>query len=160
MEGLLKNLLKAGVGLAIMLAWWTLRGPGEEPGEENAAQIPAMVWEGGGGTLTIRVTTSSQSRLHLTFSEADPSDRSLEVWEPVPAGSHEWSIDVPSDVSGYVDFNADQPNVGDSLAWTVEVNGAVVDEQSQTLDKPLQPGWGFGIQTYFDDYASGTLGEG
>ena len=42
----------------------------------------------------------------------------------------------------------------------IQAGGATVDEQTEQLEKPLEQGYGFFLQTYFDDYATGELGEG
>jgi hypothetical protein len=34
-----------------------------------------------------------------------------------------------------------------------------VDEQTDTLERPLEPGYAFFLQTYFEDYATATVGE-
>jgi hypothetical protein len=84
-------------------------------------------------------------------------ERSLETFEDVAAGHYRWPIDVPSDVGGTVELSAVDPKPGDELRWAVAVNGETVDEQSEALEKPLQQGYGFFLQAYFDDYASGAL---
>jgi hypothetical protein len=53
----------------------------------------------------------------------------------------------------------DPDGPGDELRWTVAVNGETVEEQSERVEEPLKKGYGFFLQTYFDDYASGTLGD-
>jgi hypothetical protein len=62
-------------------------------------------------------------------------------------------------VGGYVELGAVEPQPGDTLSWEIEVNGQVVDEQSETLEEPLGPGYAFFLQSYFEDYASGTFGD-
>jgi hypothetical protein len=157
----MKGILKSLAGLAVVLAWWTIRGPADDPSHESAKEIPTTVWGGGGGSLAIEADTTSAAQMRVSFSEAGESgeERSLETWEDVAAGHHAWTIDVPSGVSGYVELGAVDPKPGDELRWTLAVNGKTVDEQSDALEKPLEPGWGFALQTYFDDYASGSLGE-
>jgi len=159
----MKGLLKTAVGLALMLGWWRLKGAvvGDGPAEETADRIPTAVWEGGGGHLAIDVDTTSAAQMRVSFSEEGESgqERHLATWEDVAAGHHTWTIDVPSGVSGYVELGAADPKPGDELRWTVAVNGETVDEQSDQLEKPLQKGYAFALLAYFDDYASGTLGD-
>jgi len=158
----IKSLAKTLAGLALVLAWWTLRGPGE-PAGVSANRIPGVVWEGGAGKLTIRTESSGPAQMRVSFSEEGEdamAPRSLETWEDVPAGSHSWTIEVPPSTGGYVELSATSPHPGDRLRWTIEVGGHTVDEQSDTLDQPLEQGYGFFLQSYFDDYASGSLGEG
>jgi hypothetical protein len=158
---MVQRLVKTLVGLAVVLAWWTIRGPGDSH-SETADHIPSVVWDGGAGSMTIRAETTTPAQMRVSFSENSESDdsRSLQTHEDVPAGSHSWTIQVPADVSGYVELSASSPQPGDRLAWTIEAAGATVDEQSETLEKPLEEGYGFFLQSYFDDYASGELGDG
>jgi hypothetical protein len=158
----MKSLAKTLVGLALVLSWWTLRGGGDS-NTETTSKIPTVVWDGGAGQMTIHAETSCAAQMRVGFSDhregvKDPRD--LNAWEDIPAGSHSWTIDVPADVGGYVELSAAEPKPGDHLRWSIEVGGATVDEQSDTLEKALEPGWGFALQSYFDDYATGTLGEG
>ena len=157
----MKSIVRVALGLALVLAWWTLRGGGDAT--ETADSIPAVVWEGGGGNLTIHAETTCPARLRIGFSdhaEGVESPRSLETYEDVPAGKHSWTIAVPAQVGGYVELGADSPHPGDRLSWTIKVGGTAVDEQSDTLDRPLESGTAFFIQSYCDDYASAPLGDG
>lgn len=159
---MIKSLAKTLAGLALVLAWWTIRGPGDS-NTETADHIPTVVWDGGAGSMTIHAESTCAVQMRVSFSE-HPEDqgspRLLETHEDVPAGSHSWTIDVPADVGGYVELSAPSPQPGDHLAWTIEVGGKTVDEQSDTLEKPLEQGYGFFLQSYFDEYATGELGEG
>ena len=156
-----KSLAKTFVGLALVLTWWTLRAPGDDH-TETAHRIPTVVWDGGAGTLTIHTETTSAAQMRVSFHEQsqDPKARLLETYEDVGPGSHSWTIDVPKEVGGTVELSATSPKPGDRLHWTLEAAGNVVDEQNETLEKPLEPGYGFFIQAYFEDFASGELGDG
>ena len=159
---MVKSLAKTLVGLALILTWWTLRGPGGST-TETASRIPTVVWDGGAGSMTIRTETTTPAQMRVSFSEHSEqaeTPRSLESHEDIPAGSHSWTIEVPRDVGGYVELSATSPQPGDRLRWTIEAGGAKVDEQSDTLEKPLEDGYGFFLQSYFDEYATGELGEG
>jgi hypothetical protein len=160
----MKSLARTLVGLALMLGWWTLRGPGDDH-TETASKIPSVVWDGGAGSMTIHTESTTPAQMRVSFSvhskdSEEPDPRLLESYEDVPAGSHSWAIDVPKDVGGYVELSATSPQPGDRLHWTIEVGGNTVDEQSDTLEQPLEPGYGFFLQSYFDEYATGELGEG
>ncbi|HXK21812.1 MAG TPA: hypothetical protein VMS55_03950 [Myxococcota bacterium] len=156
-----KSLAKTLVGLALVLAWWTLRGPRDDH-TETAHRIPTVVWDGGAGTLTIHAETTTPAQMRVGFHEhsEDAKARTLETYEDVAPGSHSWTIDVPKEVGGYVELSATSPKPGDRLSWSLEAAGNTIDEQTETLEKPLQQGYGFFIQAYFDDYASGELGDG
>ena len=157
----MKGFLKSAVGLALMLGWWTLTGDGDDPNSESASSIPTTVWEGGGARLAIEASTSSAAQMRVSFNKEgeDGEERHLETQEDVAAGHHSWTIDVPSGVGGYVELGAVDPKPGDELSWTVAVDGETVDEQTEALEKPLEENYAFFLQAYFDDYASGTLGE-
>ncbi|HVN37117.1 MAG TPA: hypothetical protein VMW19_02960, partial [Myxococcota bacterium] len=156
-----KSLAKTLVGLALVLVWWTLRGAGDAH-TETARRIPTVVWDGGAGTLTIHAETTTPAQMRVSFHEQsqDPKARLLETYEDVGPGSHSWTIDVAKEVGGTVELSATSPRPGDRLHWTLEAAGNVVDEQNETLEKPLEPGYGFFIQANFEDFASGELGDG
>jgi hypothetical protein len=158
-SAMVKNLVRTALGVGVMLAWWTLRGDNVET--ETASQIPNRVWEGGAGTLSIEVDASTPSTMRASFGEHDEgrSLRSMETWQEVAAGHHSFTIDVPAGVGGYIELGAVAPEPGDTLSWTLSAGGEVVDEQSETLEQPLEKGYAFFIQAYFDDYATGTLGD-
>ena len=159
-----KNLLvRAGVGvlgIAVMLAWWSFHG-----GSSNTAtveKIPAKVWNGGAGTLTVEVEASCPAKMSINFEEREGevgSRRNLQTWEQVGPGSHSWTIDVPSRVGGYIELGAVEPKVGDTLTWRIKLNGQVVDEQTEALQEALKPGYAFFLQSYFEDYATATKEE-
>ena len=161
MAGMLKKLGTTLLGMALMLGWWTIRGPGASD-TETSSSIPSVVWEGGAGTLAIHAETSAPAQMRVSFYENSDSDeaRSLETWEDVAPGVHDWTISVPSDVGGYVEISATDPQPGATLAWTLEAGDRTVDEQSDRLEAPLEAGYGFFLQTYFEDYSTGELGDG
>ncbi|HEX5066634.1 MAG TPA: hypothetical protein VFY49_11005 [Myxococcota bacterium] len=161
MQSIVKSLGKTLLGLAVVLAWWTIRGPGDSD-TETASSIPTVVWDGGSGTFSIHAETSAPAQMRVSFHENKESDdaRSLETHQDVAPGVHDWTISVPADVSGYVELSATDPQPGTTLSWTLQANGNTVDEQSDQLEKPLEEGYGFFLQTYFDDYSTGELGEG
>ena len=158
MQRLLKRGIMAILGLAMTLAWWSIRGGNGK--SDSVSKIPDKVWEGGAGTMTIDMETSCPTRLSVTFSEGDGEGgeiRSLEAWEKVKSGSHSWTIELPPNTGGYVDATAEEPEVGARLSWVIRVNGVVMTEETQTLDEPLKPNYAFGLQLYMDDYSSASL---
>ena len=161
MTNLTMRLLKRGalaiLGVVVCLVWWSIRGGGS--GGETVEGIPDRIWEGGAGTMTIDVETSSPARLNITCSrwlEGD-EEQSIECWEQIDAGTHSWTIDIPSSGGGYIDLTAEEPPVGARLSWTVRVNDEVVVEETQTLDQPLEPNYAFGLQVFMDDYATASV---
>ena len=161
---MLKSLLvRAGLavlGVAVMLAWWSFRG--SDGKSSTVQQIPAKVWNGGAGTLTIEIETTCAARVSINFEEheeAIESRRNLGAWEKVGTGVHSWTIDVPAKVGGYIDLTAENPKVGDKLSWRIKLNNQVVDEQSQTLEEALKPNYAFGLQAFYQEYASAQKEE-
>jgi hypothetical protein len=158
MGGLVKRGAIAVLGVAITLTWWTLRGGGG--GSQTRQGIPARVWEGGGGTLTIQVEASCPAKMSVGFDARDEEKRkSLEVWETIPAGARSWTIDVPPRAGGYIELNAENPKVGDQLKWTISVNGQVIDEQHETLQEELKPNYAFFLQLHAEDYSQAKADE-
>jgi hypothetical protein len=158
MQRLLKRGVMAILGLALTLTWWSIRGGNGK--SDSVSRIPAKVWEGGAGSMTIDVETSGPARMSVTFSEEDGEGgevRSLEAWEKIEAGSHSWTIDLPPSSGGYIDLTAEGPAVGARLSWVIRVNDQVMAEETQTLDQPLEPNYAFGLQLYMDDYSSASL---
>jgi hypothetical protein len=160
MSRLLKRVLLSVLGMVITLVWWSIR-----PGHDNHSSvdhIPASVWDGGGGVLTIETDASCPAILRVSFYESEKEygeGRQLETWEKIPAGARTWTIQVPPGAGGTVELNAESPKVGDRLQYTLKVNGEVVDEQSESLDEELESGYAFAVQTEFDDYGKAQLSE-
>ena len=163
MNALVKRALTSVVGLAIVLAWWSLR-PGDSKNVHTAG-IPAVVWGGGGAQLTIEAQANCAAYVSISF-EGDGGPNGpladhglLEAREEIDGGSHTWTIDVPEHVGGMVEMGASQPTTGNQLSWRLLVNGRQVDQQSESLDQPLEKGYAFFLQTAFDDYGSAEVAE-
>ena len=153
LDGLLKRAVMTVLGVVVTLAWWSIRG-----GDSNTTQVssvPATVFGGGAGRLTIEVQNSCRARFSISFSGYEDDSEVIDADEQLDAGTHSWSIDVPRQVGGYIDLSAIDPQVGDQLSWRVLVNGEVVDEQFDKLEKPLESGYAFGLVAAFDDYSTG-----
>jgi hypothetical protein len=155
MNGLLKRMIMAILGVAVTLAWWSIRGG--DSNTETADRIPISVWGGGGGTMEIEVTTSVAAHMSVTFNENSDDGRSLDTREEIEPGTHSWTIDVPAGVGGYVELGAIDPEQGAQMSWQIRLNGQVIDEQSDLLEEPLEEGYAFFIQSYYDDYSAGEL---
>jgi hypothetical protein len=149
-------LVRGGIsllGIAATLAWWTYGPKGKQAPTES--HIPSQI-AGGGQKLEIEADSSSAATMRVSFEQLDkPSGEQmlLDSWEKIPAGAKSWSIDVPAGVGGYIELEADHPNAGAKLTMRVRMNGSLVDEQSDTLDSPLQPNTAFFVQDHFDDYS-------
>ena len=149
-------LVRAGLavlGMVVTLSWWTITGTGSN--DETVHGIPSKVWEGGAAKLEVEVETTSAARINIGFDERDGDGKSMEAWTQISPGTHRWTVDVPSSVGGYIDLTAENPKSGDKLTWKILVDGTTVDEQSETLEEALKPGWAFGLQTFMEDYSKG-----
>jgi len=156
MEKLVRKVLGAIAGVAICIAVWTIQGKLTGGGNDVAKSIPAQVWGGGGGTVTLEVEASEPAYVSASFeNDAD----FLETWQKVEAGTHTFDIDVPSDVSGSVWVRVDKPSAVAKVKVVMRANGEYVGEDAMTLDKPLEKGYGFAAGLEVDDYAKGKLTE-
>ena len=153
MKKLLLRLGLSVLGTAITLIWWTYHDKGSNAQSMN--HIPARVAQGG-NQLVIEVQGSTDSTMRVDFEDVSkPSGQQilLNAWQKVPAGSHSWTIDIPSGIGGYSEFEADHPNPGDLLTQRVKINGKEVDSQTERLDSPLQPNTAFFVQFQRDDFS-------
>jgi hypothetical protein len=155
MQQIMKRAALGILGVVVTLAYWSFTGGGSDA---EVRGIPSKVWEGGSGTLTVEVEASTPARFAIGFSK-DGKEESLNAWTPVSAGSHAWAIEVPAGAGGYIDLNAENPKVGDKLSWKILLNGETVEEQSETLDAPLEQGYAFGLVSHYDDYSTMTVEE-
>ncbi len=161
MNYLAKRAIIAVVGVVIVLAWWTLRG-GHDNNVTSSAKIPAKVWEGGAGKVTIEVESSDPATMRADFESTEPMDsgkshRRLQTWEKVEAGQHSWTIEVPAATQGILEFEAVVPKVGSKLTWTVHAGDKQIAQDSQTLNEPLQANEAFFLQVELQDFATGKL---
>jgi len=147
----MKKLLSSLLGVVVALTWWTIRGSNTHV--EQAQAIPAKVWNGGGGTIAISVDSTIAGRLSVEFIERKDGGRQLETGEQVGPGAHSWSVEVPHNAGGYVEFQADAPKVGDRMSWTIAYNGKQIAQDEMTLQQPLQSNEAFFLQEHYDDYS-------
>jgi hypothetical protein len=159
-----KLLIRGGLsllGTALTLAWWSY-GPGPKGRPvPNENHIPSKVGIGG-QMLEIDADSTSAATMRVSFERLDkpPGEQIiLDSFEKIPAGKKSWSIDVPSGVGGYIELEADHPNVGDTLTMSVHMNGKLVDEQTDKLDQPLEPKSAFFVQDHYDDYSLAALAD-
>jgi hypothetical protein len=156
MEHIAKRAALAVLGVIITLAYWSFRGAPDD-GTEHVRGIPSLVWEGDGGTLSIDVESTTPARFSISFS--DEKDRSLDAWTTVGDGSHNWVISIPRGAGGYIELGAENPKVGDKLSWKISLNGDTIEEQSETLEEALKPGYAFFLQSAYEDYSAMKLEE-
>ena len=148
----MKRILSTLLGLVVVLTWWTIRGD-RSPPEEQLQGIPAKVWDGGGGTLAIEVDASTDATLSIDFHERRDGGRNSNAREKVGPGAHSWSIEIPPNAGGYIEFEADAPQPGAKLSWTIRRDGRSIASGEETLDQPLGKNEAFFLQEYYDDYS-------
>src|SRR5215472_11163734 len=124
MKKLLLRLGLSVLGTVATLLWWTYHDKGSSSSAQSMSHIPARVADGG-NQLTIEVEGSTPSTLRVDFQDlSKPTGHQilLNAWEKVPPGAHSWLVDIPNDIGGYIEFEADHPNPGDTLTQRVKIN--------------------------------------
>jgi hypothetical protein len=152
-----KTLIRSVLGLALVLGWWTITGNSIST-QKAQDKIPASVFGGGAAEVEIEAETTTAARMMVGFSD-ESGERNLESYEDVPAGTYRWTIDVPSEIGGYVELNAVAPKAGDRIKFRILANGHPVFEDQDELLQPLEPGYAFFVQAYLEDYAKGELSD-
>ena len=155
---MVKKILSSLLGMVVVLAWWTLRGS-HAPPEQVVNAIPPKVWDGGGGTIAIDVDTNVAATLSIGFSERRDGGRSMTTLEKVDPGPHSWSVEVPRNAGGYIEFEADAPKPGAKLSWTLRHDGRRIASADETLDQPLGRNEAFFLQEYYEDYSRPDVRE-
>jgi hypothetical protein len=153
MKKLLIRLGLSVLGTVATLLWWTYHDKGSSA--QSMSHIPAKVADGG-NQLVIEVEGSTASTLRIDFEDlGKPVSQQilLNAWEKVPAGPHTWTVDIPSGIGGYIEFEADHPNPGDTLTQRVKINGKEVDSQTDKLDSALEPNTAFFVQFQRNDFS-------
>jgi hypothetical protein len=164
-QNLLTKIVTTVLGVALMLGWWTLRdkmGCNGDSSSSTVKKIPSKVWDGGGGTLTIEAEASEPASVVASFETNDSVEEKdhkfLEAWEQIQAGQHVFTVEVPANVGGHISVLFPDPKVakvGSKLSVRVSVNGKLLGEDVQTLDKPLPEGYGMQAEVSSSDFASG-----
>jgi len=156
MSKLLVRIGMALLGMVVTLAWWTYHDKGSNVQSSN--HIPAKLGNGG-NQMEIWTQTSTPSAVRITFEDIQkPAGQQilLETWEKIPAGTRNFTVEVPSGVGGYIELEADHPNPGDTLSARMKINGKEVEHQTERLDSPLQPNTAFFVQFHYDDFSNAT----
>lgn len=153
MKRLLLRLGLSVLGTVVTLLWWTYHDKGSSA--QSMSHIPAKVADGG-NQLVIEVEGSTASTMRIDFEDlSKPVGQQilLNAWEKVPAGPHTWTVDIPSGIGGYIEFEADHPNPGDTLTQRIKINGKEVDSQTDRLDSALEPNTAFFVQFERNDFS-------
>src|SRR5258706_8427655 len=156
MNKLLLRVSLSALGCVAALLWWTSHEKGSTV--QSSSRIPAKVAEGG-NQLEVSVETSTLSTMRINFNDIrKPSGQQmlLQSWEKIPAGSHTWTIDVPSGIGGYIELEADHPEPGASLTQRIKINGKEVDNKTDRLSAALEPNTAFFLPAYYQDYSKAS----
>ncbi len=162
MDQFIRKVLGAVAGVAICIAVWSIQDRLTGGGDSSSDSIPAVVWGGGAGTITVEVEASEPAIFAASFESDRPIDSDhglIESWQKIPAGKSSFDIDVPAGVSGTIEVRIDEPSVGADLKIVLRANGKWIAEDAQHLDKPLDDGYGFFAQIEVADYARGSLAD-
>jgi len=126
---------------------------GESGGAEPVSELPAVVFSGGGGTLTLRMETTQPARFNATFEEREGvgEGRRLLVLQDLPVGSHERTVEVSPATYLYFELGVPDATPGARLEWTVLLDGRVVVQEDDRLDEPLASGLAFFLRFEADD---------
>jgi len=154
--GKLKSALITLLGVAAMLGWWTLTGNDDESAVHEVEAIPTVVGEGG-RLIDVDLNANQPFYFSVTFECGDSESNSVYAREELEPGTHHYSIDVEGSCT-YASIESGIPEapLGSELGWRVSVDGKSWEDERLTLDKPLEPGWAFGLVSGWDD---GTLDE-
>ena len=147
MNSIVKRVLISAAGLGIMLGYWTFFD--KKPVTKSSNHIPAKVLGGGGDQLTIEADVNGDARVALMVEQPrDPEGKHplLEEYsEQITAGHHSYNVELAPKTAGSVELEAVNPQVGNTLTWTVKRGGKQIAQESQTLDKPLDPGYAMAL---------------
>ncbi len=163
LDKLVRKVLGAVAGVIVCIAIWTIQDRLTGGGDNTAKSIPAEVWGGGGGVVTIKAEASEPAIISASFENHlaidDPKHEYFESWQEIPAGEHTFTINVPNNVGGSVEMRMVKPSVGAKMKITILVDDRVVSESFERLEEPLEPGYGFFTGIDLEDYARGKLAE-
>jgi hypothetical protein len=155
------NKLLLRIGLSLLgcvgtLLWWTYHDKGSNA--QSVSHIPAKI-AAGGNQLEIFTDASTASTVRVSFEDIrKPAGEQIlvESSEKISAGTHHWTVDVPSGIGGYIELNADHPNPGDILNAGVKINGSEISHHTDKLERAPEPNAAFFVQFHYDDFSKAT----
>jgi len=153
----MKNLVFGILGTLTMLAWWNYGGDANTGFTPEDQSLPSVI-AGGGRAIAIALHTSGPVYFSATFACGEAAnDSEIHGREELPAGDHRFAFDVSGDCDyAILESGAHAPPIGAELGWTVTVDDRPWQEEHRTLEEPLAPGYGFFLQTGWED---GSLNE-
>lgn len=141
------------LGLVLWIGWMTLRGDGDSTEVQKLAELPPIVFEGGGGTFEIDVEVDQAAQLTASFERWNGEDASelVSSSQPLAPGEHHFSVDVPEATYGYFEIGVPEAEVGAEITWTLRLDGEVLQEEEVELEQPLDPDHAFFVNFEFDE---------
>lgn len=147
--------IKAGLsvfGVLLMLGYWTFfdKKPVSKGG---GSHIPDTVLGGGGDQLVIDIDVNGNAEVGMMVDKphAPNVDQPFEEWyQKVEPGHHTFTVELAPKTSGTIDLRALDPQIGNKLSWTVTRAGKQIAQETDTLDKALQPGYAQGLQVQLE----------
>lgn len=138
------------IGLAGWLGYHSIFG--DKSSSKELDKIPQTVFAGGGGDLTLSISTNKPAYLLAHFIHGDDENDRINAREQLKEGEHYLKIDLPADLSyGYFELEIPQAPVGSQLSWTVSFEGREVLNQHDELPEPLKENQAFFLQMEFSD---------
>ena len=159
MGGWLQRMLGRAVmgllGLALWAGWVMVSGGGVTEVQE-LSELPAVVFDGGGGTFELEVEVDQPARLTTSFERWSEEDESelLSSTQVLAPGAHHFTVDVPEATYGYFEVGVPEAEVGAQIAWSLSLDGALLEQEAIELEEPLRPNHAFFVQFEFDEVES------
>lgn len=159
MDGWLQRVLvRASMGFLGLALWagWVMVSDGGVTEVQELSELPNMVFDGGGGTFELTVDVEQPSQLVASFERWHEQDESelLSSTQTLAPGEHHFSVEVPEATYGYFEVGVPEAEVGAQIAWSLSLDGALLEEEKVELDEPLAPNHAFFVQFEFDEVES------
>jgi hypothetical protein len=145
----------AVLGLVLWMGHVTLCDGGDAGEYREVAELPGVVFGGGGGRLEIDVHLNQPGELNASFERLDEVEEETSIGssQSLAPGDHRFDVDVADATYGYFEVGIPDASVGARIEWSVSLDGETLDSQEIELEEPLQPGHAFFVQLEFDDVA-------
>ena len=120
----------------------------------SVEQLPDVVFDGGGGKLSLELEVNQPAVLKASFAQYDDegeSQREIDVVEEIRPGTLTRRVDVSPGTYVYFELGVHDASVGAELNWVVRLDGQEVQRESDRLSEPLESGYAFFLQFEADD---------
>lgn len=152
-KGWVTKTVSSALGLVLFIGWINLKGGDDEVHVEHLTELPAAVFDGGGGVVGIELELNEPAELHATFERWNESDESetVSVVRVLEPGDHSFEVDLSEDAYAFFQVGMDEPPVGAEMSWRVTLDGELLNEETQRLDEPLDPRYAFALIQEIED---------